>query len=174
MSPPEPAPHAPKPARRCNADYRWTARKVEAFLRALGRCGKVAEAARAVGMSRQAAFRLKARLADPRFQHAFELARRTGRQAREAERAEARRTESQWGAPGLGAYAHLQGDGSRPQGDGSRAQGVASGPQGVVRCAQGDGRPPQGYASPLPGPESASQGDGLRLQGDGSGRKAPF
>ena len=59
------APSAPtsprRRARQCNADYRWTVPKVQAFLRALEQCGRVAEAARAVGMSRQAAYRLRAR-----------------------------------------------------------------------------------------------------------------
>ena len=47
---------------RRNADYRWTVPKVAAFLRALSESGSVAEAARSVGMSRQAAYRLRARL----------------------------------------------------------------------------------------------------------------
>ena len=130
MSTPEPAPKAQKPPRRSNADYRWTVPKVEAFLRALGRCGKVAEAARAVGMSRQAAYRLKARLADPRFQGTFELARRRGRIAREAERVEARRAQSEWGEPGLAAFDYLRGDGSAAQAGDSRAQGDAGSAHG--------------------------------------------
>lgn len=48
--------------RRRNADYRWTRAKAVAFLRRLSATGSVAEAARAVGMSRQSAYRLRARL----------------------------------------------------------------------------------------------------------------
>lgn len=40
---------------------RWTGEKAATFLKALARTGKVAPAARAVGMSRQAAYRLRAR-----------------------------------------------------------------------------------------------------------------
>lgn len=71
-------------ARQCNADYRWTVPKVQDFLRALEQCGRVAEAARAVGMSRQAAYALRARLDGPAFREAFECARRTGLRARAA------------------------------------------------------------------------------------------
>ena len=62
-------PKARQPRR--NADYRWTVPKVSAFLRALSECGSVAEAARSVGMSRQAAYRLRARLDGEKFQAAF-------------------------------------------------------------------------------------------------------
>jgi molybdenum-dependent DNA-binding transcriptional regulator ModE len=50
--------------RRPNAHYRWTRAKVVAFLRALALGGRVAAAARAVGMSRQSAYRLRARLGE--------------------------------------------------------------------------------------------------------------
>lgn len=40
---------------------RWTGEKASAFLKLLARSGKVAPCARAVGMSRQAAYRLRAR-----------------------------------------------------------------------------------------------------------------
>jgi hypothetical protein len=59
--------HAPAPARaepRCNADYRWTPAKAMAFLEALAANGKVAEAARSVGMTRQSAYRLRSRSAE--------------------------------------------------------------------------------------------------------------
>ena len=55
----EPTPH--RSPRRCNADYRWTGPKVVAFLKGLALTGSVAEAARRVGMSRQSAYRLRAR-----------------------------------------------------------------------------------------------------------------
>ncbi|MEO5706733.1 MAG: hypothetical protein ABIT10_12530 [Alteraurantiacibacter sp.] len=115
-STPQPARSQPTP--RCNADYRWTTKKVTAFLRALARCGKVAEAAREVGMSRQAAHVLKARLADPRFQEMWALALRTGWAARE----EARRPASPWGDPGLVGLAHLRGAGPSAQVDALAAQ----------------------------------------------------
>ena len=56
-------PPAPRPAhpRRPHADYRWTPAKAKAFLDCLAQCGKVAAAARSVGMSRQSAYRLRAR-----------------------------------------------------------------------------------------------------------------
>ncbi|WP_394269574.1 hypothetical protein, partial [Qipengyuania sp.] len=65
---------APK-ARQSAADYRWTMPKVVAFLEALAGCGSVAGAARAVGMGRQSAYRMRARLAGTRFAPAFENAR---------------------------------------------------------------------------------------------------
>lgn len=55
-------PHASASPRRTNADYRWTRDKICAFLEALVETGGVAGAARAVGMSRQSAYRLRARL----------------------------------------------------------------------------------------------------------------
>jgi hypothetical protein len=56
---------SPRPGprrRRSNAEYRWTRPKLAAFIKALASGGTVAEAARAVGMSRQSAHRLRARL----------------------------------------------------------------------------------------------------------------
>lgn len=97
------APTAIKAAIRCNADYRWTVPKVTAFLRALATCGKVAEAAREVGMSRQAAYALKARLAHPQFQQMWALAVRKGIAAR----VQARQPASPWGKPGLAGLAYL-------------------------------------------------------------------
>jgi hypothetical protein len=85
--------------RRCNADYRWTVPKAWAFLEALARCGRVAEAARAVGMSRQAAYQLKARLAGGPLDGGFEIARRAGLKRRAA------RSVSRWAGPGLAAIA---------------------------------------------------------------------
>lgn len=55
-------PQHPRSPRRANADYRWTRDKMVAFLRALARSGSVRAAAAAVGMSRQSAYRLRARL----------------------------------------------------------------------------------------------------------------
>ena len=55
------APTEPRPPRSF-AEYRWTNRKAHAFLDALACHGKVAAAARAVGMTRQPAYRLRARV----------------------------------------------------------------------------------------------------------------
>jgi hypothetical protein len=54
----------PRSARRPNAQYRWTRDKALAFLHALARGMSVAEAARGVGMSRQSAYYLRARLGE--------------------------------------------------------------------------------------------------------------
>jgi len=48
--------------RRSNADYRWTRDKIMAFLEGLAAGRSVARAARDVGMSRQSAYRMRARL----------------------------------------------------------------------------------------------------------------
>ncbi len=57
-------PDAPRPPRRSNAEYRWTRDKIVAFVRALGEQGSVSAAARQVGMSRNSAYRLRARLGE--------------------------------------------------------------------------------------------------------------
>ena len=56
------SPSAPARAPRPRAEYRWTPDKAHAFIEALARHGKVAAAARAVGMTRQSAYRLKHRM----------------------------------------------------------------------------------------------------------------
>lgn len=142
-----PAPAARK-ARQCNADYRWTMPKVTAFLEALARCGCVAGAARSVGMSRQSAYRLRARLAGTRFVAAFDGARTQGIPARFA--AVQARGASRWDGPGLAAIVALhrgsasgaQGDGVTPHGDGSRGQGDAG-------LAQSHALPRKATVSPL-------------------------
>ena len=130
------APPARKP-RRANADYRWTVPKVTAFLEALALCGQVAEAARSVGMGRQSAYKLRARLAGTRFAAAFEGARKKGLRAR-AE-ASAVRVASRWDGPLIGAHlSALQGDTGRSQGDRAAAQADARTRQGDTIGAQGD------------------------------------
>ena len=115
--PPAPSPDPATPPRRprlrrCNADYRWTLPKAMAFLEALAQCGLVAEAARAVGMSRQAAYTLRARLDGGPLGEGFELARRAGLQARAA------RSRSRWEGPGLDAVTvRRQADAATPQVD---------------------------------------------------------
>ena len=113
----------PRPrARRCNADYRWTLPKAMAFLRALAHNGSVAEVARAVGMSRKAAYQLRTRLAGGPLGEGFELARRQGLQARAA------RSRSRLEGPGLDALtAGRQGYAAVRQGDTSPQQGDTQG-----------------------------------------------
>lgn len=68
--PPHPAPSACQ-IRTAPDNTRWTGDKAATFLRLLARSGKVAASARAVGMSRQAAYRLRARA--PRFAEYWEM-----------------------------------------------------------------------------------------------------
>ena len=125
---PAPAPRQRRP-RRCNADYRWTLPKAMAFLDALAQCGEVAAAARAVGMSRQAAYKLRARLAGGPLGEGFELARRTGLQAIAA------RLRSRWEGPGLDALGAVrQGNVDPRQADADARQGDACGGK-VTRSA---------------------------------------
>lgn len=70
--------------RRSNADYRWTHARIRAFFEALGQSGKVAEAARSVGMSRQSAYRLRARY--PGMDEAWALLVKAGKARRRAAR----------------------------------------------------------------------------------------
>jgi len=133
---PAPAPDPPRARkpRQSTADYRWTQPKVIAFLEALSRTGRVADAARAVGMSRQAAYDLRARLASPRFDSAFEDARRTGTRARAAaSRARLDAARSVWEGPGIAAMA------ARERGRAEVAQSVTSSLQADTRAGQADG-----------------------------------
>lgn len=136
----EPTPAAsppPRKPRRRNADYRWTVPKVTAFLEALSQSGRVADAARAVGMSRQSAYRLRARLGDAKFAAAFEGARRMGIRARAA--ASIARARSPWDGPLIGTrFRAPQGDTGAGQGDTRPAQGDAGSPHGDAARRQGD------------------------------------
>ena len=76
-------------ARAAPDNSRWTGEKAGAFLRALAQHGKVAAAARSVGMSRQAAYRLRARA--PQFARLWDEAMRLGQAARLRARAARRR-----------------------------------------------------------------------------------
>lgn len=157
----QPAPPSPPRARarrprRASADYRWTMPKVVAFLEALACSGRVAEAARHVGMTRQSAYRLRARLADVAFggtlfSAAFEGARRQGIRARAL--ASMGRARSPWEGPGiaemLALHAARQGDAPAAQGDACAAQGVAAPAQGYASQAQGDGAPCKASENPL-------------------------
>jgi len=65
--------------------YHWTTRKARVFIGALADLGSVAEAARAVGMSRQSAYRLRKRLGEEGlFARAWDQAQANGRAKRRA------------------------------------------------------------------------------------------
>ena len=60
--------------------YHWTTRKAAVFLGALADLGRISEAARAVGMGRQSAYSLRARLGkDSLFARAWDRAEAEGR-----------------------------------------------------------------------------------------------
>lgn len=84
---------------------RWTGEKAAIFLKLLARHGKVAPAARAVGMSRQAAYRLRARA--PKFAEFWELAMRDARG--KAARA-SRKRKSAHPLLAKGPLTHVRGD----------------------------------------------------------------
>jgi len=63
---------------------RWTGAKASAFLKLLARTGKVAPAARAVGMSRQAAYRLRTRA--PQFAQFWDQAMEVAKRRRASSR----------------------------------------------------------------------------------------
>jgi molybdenum-dependent DNA-binding transcriptional regulator ModE len=65
---------------RSHAEYRWTQSKALAFIEALARHGKVAAAARAVGMTRQSAYRLRDRV--PQVAEVWARAQAVGRACR--------------------------------------------------------------------------------------------
>ena len=67
--------------------YHWTTVKARVFIGALADLGRVSEAARAVGMSRQSAYRLRERLGEDRlFARAWDKAEAQGRARRRARR----------------------------------------------------------------------------------------
>ncbi len=68
---------------------RWTGSKAAQFLKALSRTGKVAPAAREVGMSRQAAYRLRKHA--PKFAEMWDWAMREAAQRKAEARAARRR-----------------------------------------------------------------------------------
>lgn len=73
----------PRPAKSTLPDpsYHWTSRKAHVFLGVLADRGQVEEAARIVGMSRQSAYRLRARLGeDGLFARAWDQALEEGRE----------------------------------------------------------------------------------------------
>jgi len=90
MTPTPPAARLPRSA----AEYRWTNRKAHAFLDALAQHGKVAAAARSVGMTRQSAYKLRARVSV--VAEGWARAQALGRARRRGERPEV----STWPAQG--------------------------------------------------------------------------
>ena len=81
-SPPAACPPRPEacPEPRRRAEYRWTPAKALAFIEALARHGKVAAAARSVGMTRQSAYRLRDRV--PQVAEIWPRAQALGRERR--------------------------------------------------------------------------------------------
>ena len=72
--------------------YHWTTVKARVFLSALADLGRVSEAARVVGMSRQSAYRLRQRLGEEGlFARAWDEAEARGREMRQAQRKLARK-----------------------------------------------------------------------------------
>lgn len=77
----------PRPAKSALPDpsYQWTTRKAHVFLGALADLGRITDAAHAVGMSRQSAYRLRERLGEDSlfarvWDHALEEAREKRRE----------------------------------------------------------------------------------------------
>ncbi|MCJ2188223.1 hypothetical protein [Novosphingobium beihaiensis] len=110
----------PRPPRRSNAEYRWSRPRIHLFLRALAASGSVAAAARAVGVSRQSAYRLRRRLG-PDFARVWDEGLQIGGEMRQA-----------------GLRYDAQGDRWVPQGDTSPLQSDRSGAQGDTFAPQGD------------------------------------
>ena len=80
---------APPPDKSALPDpsYHWTTRKASVFLGALADLGRVGEAAHAVGMARQSAYRLRERLGgDSLFARAWDRALQEGQAQRRARR----------------------------------------------------------------------------------------
>jgi hypothetical protein len=72
--------------------YHWTTLKAQVFLGALADLGRVGAAAEAVGMTRQSAYRLRARLGEDRlFARLWDQALAEARGKREARRRAARK-----------------------------------------------------------------------------------
>ena len=92
MSPSTPDPSRPDKASLPDPGYHWTTLKAQVFLGALSDLGRVGDAARAVGMSRQSAYKLRERLGrDTLFARAWDHAQAAGREKRRALRRAARR-----------------------------------------------------------------------------------
>ena len=83
----------PTKTSRPDLGYHWTTWKATVFLGALANLGRVGEAARAVGMGRQSAYALRARLGEGSvFAQAWDRSLAKGREKRAARRRAARKT----------------------------------------------------------------------------------
>jgi len=79
------SPHRAAKAKLPDSSYHWTTLKAEVFLGALADLGRVSEAARAVGMTRNSAYRLRRRLGeDSLFARTWDDAAGAGRAKRSA------------------------------------------------------------------------------------------
>ena len=102
-----------RPAAKPNPDNtRWTGEKAATFLKLLARSGKVAPCARAVGMSRQAAYRLRARA--PKFAEYWDVA---------MEEAQRRRASARRGRKAVHPLLAKRADICAAQGDNAGAAG---------------------------------------------------
>lgn len=131
----EPTP--PRPPRRSNADYRWSRPKIIAFLKALPATLSVAEAARSVGMSRQSAYRLRARLG-PGFGAVWDDGLTLGLTLRRAGNVRAERSAGMVEDARSGLQGDPQSYGRRAQGDAACSQVDVGGGRGVSLAGQGD------------------------------------
>jgi len=100
MTPTPPDARAPRPS----AEYRWNPHKAHAFIEALASHGKVAVAARSVGMTRQSAYRLRDRV--PQVAEVWAQAQAVGRARR---RGKMTVQEPPWPARTLGPFARADG-----------------------------------------------------------------
>ena len=93
---------------------RWTGDKAATFLKLLARSGKVAECARAVGMSRQSAYRLRARA--PNFSDCWDMAMGEAERRRASSRRSRKRVHPLLSPHriGMGSEGPVPGDGSGP------------------------------------------------------------
>jgi hypothetical protein len=92
----------PNPTSADDAAPHWTLDRMQAFITTLRRTRSVAAAARAAGMSRQAAYRLRARLRGHPFDRAWTAAM--------APRAAMRRVVADWAAGDAGLHRVSDGD----------------------------------------------------------------
>jgi hypothetical protein len=95
MTHPAPDSRPPRP----RAEYRWTNRKAHAFLDALACHGKVAAAARSVGMTRQSAYKLRDRV--PVVAEGWARAQALGRERRRSGRGKATLSRLQGDTSGI-------------------------------------------------------------------------
>ena len=85
-----PAPAARRAYQRTGRAHEWTRAKMREFLRALAATASVSQAAQQVGMSRQSAYDLRARLVGRPFDLAWEVALKHASKERSGERPERR------------------------------------------------------------------------------------